>query len=97
MNKNDNSNPTTIATINGEEGKQKFVTIYLVVDINANTFTYYVEGSSEVLTTSAPTDANKTLKEVMSTGAFIDWTMSGVSNVTLLVQRAIVLKGNIFN
>ena len=97
MNKNDNTNPPTIAIINGEEGKQKFVTIYLVVDMNANTFTYYVDGSSEVLTTSAPTASGKTLKDVMSSGSFIDWTMSGVSNVTLLIQRAIVLKGNIFN
>jgi hypothetical protein len=65
--------------------------------MNAHTFTYYAEGLNQAITVSAPKGADNNLKAVMSTGSFIDWTMSGVSNVTLLVQRAIVLKGNIFN
>ena len=90
--------PTPIATIKGEEGKQNFVTFYIVVNPNNNTYTYYAEGSSGVVTTNASFSSGKTIKDIMNNtaGGIMDWTMAPMNAGTTLIKRIVFLKGNIF-
>ena len=100
---NNNSKTSTVfCSIDGEEGVQKFVTIYIVVDINNNTLTYYNNQNDNVYTTSAPTAANKTLKDVFgvtagaNNGSFIDWTAATALDKHVLIRNMAIFEGNIF-
>lgn len=103
INNNDNkfdstgTDPIPFATIKGEEGKQNFITFYVVVDPNANTYTYYAQGSDGKLTTNAASGSGKTINDVMNaSGGIIDWTMAPMPASTTLVRRIVFLNGNIF-
>ncbi len=78
--------------LNGEEGVQKFATIYIVFDLNNGNLSYYTEDG-----TLATTIANPTMIAAMNYNAsLIDWTQANATDQIALIQRIKVFAGNIF-
>ena len=100
-----NNNTATsdiVCTLEGVEGSIQFATIYIVVDINANTFTYYNSQNDVVFKTSAPAD-NKSLKHcfglddgLADNAAFFDLTGAPANNQHAMFQKMYIFEGNIF-
>ncbi len=82
----------TIWTIQGEEGKQKFATVYIVFDLNNGDLSYYTEDGAYATTINGST----IIGAMSANAALIDWTQASSSNTTALIRNIKVFAGNIF-
>lgn len=89
----------TLATIQGEAGKSKFVTLHFVVNKVDNTVTAYVEGKNtpvSVWVRDGSVAGYDSVATVLSAASYpIDFTFYNTSGTTL-IQKFIFTKGNIF-
>lgn len=86
---------TPIAKINGVEGENSFVTLHIVVNVKEGTLTYYSDSATPLLTVSSPNITDYIYSTASkSYGDILDFTFE--SDGTVLIQKTIYTKGNIF-
>lgn len=87
---------TPLAVLNGVEGQSEFATIHIVVDVAAGTLTYYVGNNSHpVVKVDSPNLTNYIYSTAAKNyGDILDFAFE--SDGTVLVQKTMYTKGNIF-
>ena len=112
LERDEDGNHITLCTLNGEDGVNKYVTFYIVVDIDAGTYTIYNSLNNKVHTNtgyankgtsefvSANIDRAALLQGYFAAGGTDDnlftFSRTNATNASMLLQKCKLYIGNIF-